>query len=645
MGFIPLAIKPQSDIQLETTDNLKNSEEQERNLRIEQGFRTVGASNKFLLKSILPYNTYNTLGSISEIGQEKLTADEANAEFGIPGRIQFKETVTRSKAEKTHNDAIRAGQVDEYLAKASQSNNIGDKAGNLLLGLGVQSLDAFNYLPFYRLTKMYKFGKLGAGAANVLKSPIAKAGIDATIGNVLEQPIIAEANHALGIKYDLVDGLIDVGLGTTAAVGLSSIFTGLRANSILKTREYRAERFALQTQMNKETFGRLVSFTEAEAARGADPVIDVVKSIIKLGDTMETNRRIAPGGMYLNDLIYRGDFDKMSKDHLNVIHNQALNESLIPEARFNDFDRAFNLLDEGPHRLNELSSDLSNLVQKIGSRTGFITIRDFADTLTEKGSFNIGDVGTKKFIQQITGYEGKIKPGTSINAKQAIALYQAIQDKIRTTKAKLNPDSIPLLKRLQMELKQLNDNVDVSFETFRQRFNSAKRAIDIRPDLRKADVFDLYDKSMSPEDAAIIKNYLKFYQMGNPTGEQANRLMRGSADAVRELYEQTKFNSQAKDGMTQEQAMTSIENHIKDKMSPKISQVQDDILGLDVKTDSDFSLSDSYLKEQVRSYEKLIPEEDLKRISEQVDKETAEQVDTFIDGLKEAIQCSARARK
>jgi hypothetical protein len=643
MGFIPLAIKPQSDIQLETTANLKNSEDLEKNLRIEQNFRTVGASNKFLLKSLLPYGTYNTLGSISEIGQEKLTADEANVEFGIPGRIQFKESVTRQAAEKTHNDAIRAQQVDDYLARASQSNNLGDKTGNLLLGLGVQSLDAFNYIPFFDLLKIYKFGKAGLAVNNVLKSPIARAGVDATIGNIAEQPIIAQANQDLGIKYDLVDGLIDVGLGTTAALGLSTVFHGFRANSVLKTREYRAERFAQQTQMTKDSFARLVSFTEESAARGTDPVLDVVRSIIKLGDTMDTNRKIAPGGFYLNDLVYRGDFDSMSKDHLDIVHTQAMKESLIPESRFASFDRAFNLLDEGPHRLNELSGDLSQLVQKIGSRNGFITIRDFTDLLSEKGGFNIGDIGTKKFIQEVTGYKGKIKPGTSISAKQAYALYDAIQEKLRTTKVKLNTDTIPLLKKLQSELKALKDNADVSFETFKQRFNSAKRAIDARPDLRKADIFEL--QKMNQADQDIIKNYLKFYQMGNPTGEQANRLMRGSLDGVRELYEQTKFNSQTKDSISLEEAHNKIENHIKDQMAVKKPGVANDILGLDVKSESDMSLTDAYLNEQLRSYEKLLPEEDVKRLNQEVDQEVASHVDAYIEGLKEAIQCSARARQ
>lgn len=637
MPFIPLAIKPQSDIQLENQESLDVGEDLERRLRIEDTFKKFTPFPRVI-------GELEQEVALKEKFREKIMPDEANSEFGIPGRLQFKEPVSRELAEKKQREVLRQADIEDFLSKASQTNNFFDKSGNLLLGFGVMATDPINYIPITSATKLFRLGKALKFTQPFFKNPIARSATDAALGNLIEQPIIAENFENLGLTYTVEDGLFDVAFGGLIGGTFGLLRRNVAGTKVLKMRaaakEAAAQRKAIETQINKETAARLMALVESDAAKGRDTSIGVAEALIKLGDSMEIERK-AHSAFYLNDLVYRTEFDELNLPQRERLNSFAKEQALIPEDRYVDFDRAFNLKDATPNRLSDLPGDLARIISRLGSREGFISLRTFVDMLEDRGGINIGAKETKKFISATTGVGKKIKPGTQLNAKQAFALYEAIQERIRQKKLDVDVDSLPLLKQLQKDLREIKDNLDVSFETFRKRFLGLKRQIDQRPDLRRVDIFDL--QKLNKQDKELVLSYLKFFQVGNPTEDQIRNLLRGKGDAIRELYEQSKLNVQTKDTITKERATEVLEQHLQSEVAPRKEQEVSDLLGISVKQELDKTLSDSYLTEQLTMMQRTLGDEDFSKISKEMDEVSTKEVDNFIDGAKKAINCVFKA--
>ena len=211
MAFTPLRTRPVFQPLIETADALKAS----RSLKTEavvRDFYSKVSSLSFAQNK--QEDIFNFVDKITN--NNLLTPEEANLEFGIDGVLEFQSPVTKEEARTRQLGIVRRQDLDNFLSRESQTENLGEKIGNLFLGLGVAVADPVNLIPFTlaaKLAGITKLVKAGSIGQKVLKSQVATSAIDAGLGNLVVAPLMMENFKRQGLEYGFDDMAFDVGLG------------------------------------------------------------------------------------------------------------------------------------------------------------------------------------------------------------------------------------------------------------------------------------------------------------------------------------------------------------------------------------------------------------------------------------------------
>lgn len=147
-----------------------------------------------------------------------LSAEDANARYGIPGELSFDGPTAIGVAEQLHELKREELQRRDVFGRAR--GGFVETAGRLAIGFGVSALDPINvasaFIPVvgearYALWAS-RFGRVGARAA--------KGAIEGAVGAAAVEPIVLAGARAEQADYDAVDSLLNIGFGTALGGGL-----------------------------------------------------------------------------------------------------------------------------------------------------------------------------------------------------------------------------------------------------------------------------------------------------------------------------------------------------------------------------------------------------------------------------------------
>lgn len=191
--YVPTFTNP--EVQTDGTQ-LDLSEGLERKIQFEQAYETYNplAAGELLFKKAL------------SVGETKISKDEANALYGVPGGLQFEEAIAPSVAEFRRQKHLEYNARQTIIDMESDDNGLLQHTGNFLaIGIAAEGLNPLNYL-------FPVAGKALGGALMGLKS--AKyGGTVPKIINALNDP------SALGTVYRT--GFARGAIGTLAGGGVS----------------------------------------------------------------------------------------------------------------------------------------------------------------------------------------------------------------------------------------------------------------------------------------------------------------------------------------------------------------------------------------------------------------------------------------
>lgn len=619
--MVSIFVKPSSDIQYETQENVKPSVLTQVARSAEQG----------LINSSLVFAS--NLGRTAEdffVEPSKVSPEQLNKQFGIEGKLKFDLPHTEEYAKDRQETIVRREALDRQLAIANQQNNLGDKAINLVTALGVGAVTSpETFINWTSAFKLHRLGAFNPFIAAAFKNPISRGAIDGAIGNLASEPLMANNYNYYGQDLTATDALFDVAAGGIFGAGFSGLGTLFRASKINNLKTTRSQVRAIETQLNKDAMGQILSVVDGHGAN-AETLDGILTSVIRLHSD---NPKFELGdNIFLKENILRSNLDeakaKFGDDFIGFLQN----EKIIPENKYGGFNRAFDLFENQPGRIGELPAGMQKLVSKIGNRDGFITYRDLKEIIGNDFS------GT-----QVKNLAAELRIDISsnsskISSKEAFDLMQRIGDVERISKnagAIDDVDYMALVKDFQRKMQETEPVSFVKFDKYQKNFNSLKTQIDSRPDLRDLTIKDF--QSLVPEDQKLMLDYLRYFQEGNPTDSQLVDIFRNDEDALLDLYSQSQFNNKFKDSQSLQEATQNVSAFLENDKNILASKPMNMSFLNDI--DTELGIKTQRLDAIIETEIGKVDPEIAKQIELEVNENVDAEVDGLMNGIREGVKC------
>jgi hypothetical protein len=153
-----------------------------------------------------------------------MSGDEANAEFGVPGVLNFNLPISRARAQLLHDQKVAAAERDDILRR-NQGSLIGGGA-RAVTGLAIGALDPLNIAAsFIPVPGVGALGTrlLAAAGERALARAGARAvvgGITGAVGTAALQPLEYGLSRAEWNDYTMSEALRNIAFGTVLGGGL-----------------------------------------------------------------------------------------------------------------------------------------------------------------------------------------------------------------------------------------------------------------------------------------------------------------------------------------------------------------------------------------------------------------------------------------
>lgn len=571
---------------------------------------------------------------------KKITPEIANEKYGIEGKLDFKLPITERFANVKRQKILKQEIANEYLNRAAQTNNAGDNALNLLVGLGALSTDPLNFInprgpigAIYAAVKKTRFAK---PVSIALRNPVLRGGIGGVTGNIAGLPISYIQSGDLGEEYGYGDAALDIAAGGVFGSALGAAKLGIKGPGLAALREQRAAQRAFLRGMDQKTLGNILSIADSASTVGGEIGVDLVQAMAKLAD--EVDGRPIRNNFYQGDYVYRTNFDKLTPGNRAIVADTVFNKQLIPDSEFSSFGRVYNLFENQPHRITEINPILGKIVKATGTREGAIDFNSLNNILSELHGGELNTANVKAILQENTGVV-QVSKRNKIAATDAFELFSRIKETMRRKGigAKATSDPLDLLKDLQTTLRDKGNLLDTGFETFKKKFLSLKAAIDQRADLRGIDLFDF--EKLPVEDKKLLTDYLRFFQIADVDDEILSNLLKGKGDAIKEIFESAKMNTLLKDTITPEQATTVATNSLRNTLE-EVQPIELTNQFAGYKNVDNFIMDERFMDEQLKYLEtKAGDDANIKALDEALDEQVKVEIDEVMEANKRAVIC------
>jgi hypothetical protein len=204
-----------------------------------------------------------------------LTADEANAQYGIPGKLKWDADVPEPVAQELRS--LKEAEIERQDTLRRAQAGLGT---NLSAGLVASILDPLNVASaFIPVVGPARFGALAARFGTTGARAISGA-VEGAVGAALLEPIVLAGAAAEQADYDITDSLLNVAFGTVLGAGLH-----LAGGAVGDRLRARAEASSFQraiddlSRADQEALGR-TALAQMVEGRPIDvlPVLDVVRA-------------------------------------------------------------------------------------------------------------------------------------------------------------------------------------------------------------------------------------------------------------------------------------------------------------------------------------------------------------------------------
>lgn len=639
---LPIASPRPIDAALSNPDFLPVPNSVQGALRREKAFgegTIVGALTKFVTDPDAGKD--NLFIPFSERTQEEteqlITPEEANKQFGIKGRLDFKTPVSVEGALKRKQSVERQMIIEEQVQIADEQNTLGDKVKFFFTADVIgQAVD----LPFYAILGP----ELGAARAlglsrmigsktianAVTSNPVARSAIRSGIERgfiggaetVVAQPFIKSNYDYFGLDYGIEDAVTDVLFGAGLDVGINSIGVGLQLKKAVSKAQYRNQAFRDSVTDMRTIFG--VAEQQMRSENSSLP--NLIESVIKL-DQSNNLRAIDDGNIYHSDFIYRQDFSNLDPDTIASVNERLHTETLIPQDRIQSSSRIVELAEKQPHRIKSFSDLHQDIISKsdLGSKT--IKYSDFFDSL--KALVNLNNLSKTQFRAVLKNDFGLDITSNRdlVDINKAIDIANQIQNNTDINLRKTNAtteDLLPTLSKLKARLKELPSLANLKSKEFIERFKRARFKVENDPSINKVTLKDF--EKLTPEKQADILDYLQFLQEGNIQRSEIDELLSGNKQVFENIKSRIEWNRTVVDNLTTDQAYNNVRKALEtianDRPDKFLLEPIEDIPGI---------VDDAFIQEQIDINTKYLTEEELDMI-------TKEQIieDKLIDDFAEA---------
>lgn len=164
--------------------------------------------------------------SIDEFGNEipaatpstMLTAEKANAEYGIPGKLSFDQDTPEPIVEELHR--LKREELAVQDAQARSPGGVGQAFGQLGVGFLAGAIDPLNiasaFIPVVGEARM----ALWAERFGVTGARFARGGLEGAIGAAAVEPLVYGLAQSEQADYSAVDSVLNIAFGTMLGAGL-----------------------------------------------------------------------------------------------------------------------------------------------------------------------------------------------------------------------------------------------------------------------------------------------------------------------------------------------------------------------------------------------------------------------------------------
>jgi hypothetical protein len=639
MAFTPLRIESSGDLQQETIDGVSPNFNTELFARLTQGKIEGSTLRK------LAWNLSEEQDARLEDPQI-LSAEDANAEYGIENLLEFQGNTTRGEAKLKKFRILQNQDKERFIAKAAAADAPIEKIGNLFLSLGSMAASPETAIPWTKLVALRNisaFTKLGTfGRATV------RGALDGLIGNVAAIPGSIANFQAIGEEYTFTDALIDTGAGAVGGGLLGVGGAGIRAKQAFTKRTSRiadsklrnafigefekleTQGKVIKQQLTQEGRAALDTYLSAMTDIGEEADPNVIRAIGKLQTIFAADLDKNPHFL-LNDILLRTDFDNLDSDVLEGIVESLGNTRLVPNDISFDLPRVKALFKA--KRFGELPAEVASIFSKlkpgkaVSKFQPFLTVREFTESIGELANLKT----YKDVLTEVVG--GKFTPESILSEQQALTLFKELDEIQHFVKTKTtNKDLLLKIKELQIDIKKAKNGTDLSLKQYSKKLNGFKTLLDNNPNLRSLSLAEI--SQLDDVTRAQVTEFLAFIQKANPNEVQLKGFLRGDKKVFQELYESAKLNNELKDSLTEAQATKILTDSIQSNGKPRIEASGEEAATFT----SDLKASVKFLNEKADVFKANLDEVEIQSIEDFVTKED-NKFRRLMKGAKEALDC------
>jgi len=655
----------------QTSSNLDISETAEAEVGLQKGFQEL---------SLLGRPVQDLIQSITTSGEDKLTPEQANEEYGVSGLIQFEEPIAPSLAKSRREAALASRERDSILAEESLDNTTLQNlrvGGYMILGA---LTDPTTFLPIAgpagsllkgaaelnMFRKSATFSKaLGEGASLLkglapsrpLVAGAVRGALDVAVPNTVAEIALYHTAMNNGFDYDVANNAMWIGGGSTAAMGLSAI--GARAgakafyrgqenlfggiNRALTTVEegliknadgnyFLANAFNADV-INKNIVDGLILRTTGDLMEGRVSSSQLTRAVLKLSDNEK------------DVLKFISNLEEGKYGHvIDEAQGKQLKIEVVSQLRKAGLDfKAFilNAIDDtlGSNKMFRSLVNISEISAKYGDNAnGLKNVSKLLDSMT----------------QQIENLNAKVREAgnraaSATKSKRAGAfiehqrLQKELTDLIKDTeilKSFKSQTAAGKLDKLISKTK-LKDYNTVTSSTFMADYKKFRDRIKARKLKDTSNFFNLSESSQ--EDIYRLYSMLG-EDVGSPSG--LDDLLKLTDDELRMRHQTGVYKSELVP-LSREEAFRIIKdellgNEIKEKQAIKELSVQVDREVNLFRNVDDFSIED--LKNEIAMKEKagFLENKELKAQIEELDNVTLKELGQE-KGRQEAVNCIMRS--
>jgi hypothetical protein len=367
-----------------------------------------------------------------------LTPDEANAKYGIAGKLKFDADTPEPIAEE-----LRALKVKELERQDTMRRAQSGLGTQLTAGLVASILDPLNVgLAFIPIVGQARFAAIAATRVGVPGARIATGAVEGAAGAAILEPLVLAAARQEQADYDITDSLWNVAFGGILGSGLH-LAGGAVGDRLAARRE--ASTF-------QRTVDDLPRADQEALARAA--IAQVVEGrpvdVGPIFDTIQTSRR----SQLLSSTSARA-FDPGGSPDVRL----ALE---TPEAR--DF-------------LDRIAPDLSAQVDELKQRAAA-----YRSLLDEMGDDRL-QTASARFDEQITGLQAEMMTADKKRAKEiARELTDLYAERVKAREeAAATPGDLPSMTEVRQQLVKTDEALrDLSVRLSEATAKAERKAANVR---------------------------------------------------------------------------------------------------------------------------------------------------------------------